>query len=254
MDCPRLSRKCHSAAHDQEVEIYQGQITKLSAGANSPGMTVSGRMSDLQFVGKPPYNEALAENDMALAALKEAMEEFAALPPAFRFDEAMEMVKTVHDLDAMIKKADADFRSWRTMMVKTTRDSFKKMEAAAVDLPVSIYAPMLLRLIDDALEAARSSLSEFTGSYADRPDMAEMLKEVGGVTVDGARFLRKQMLRIDEIRQKQHDVHLLIIGALREYRSRYEPYVGDGANGDNEAAYLTKLHGRYAVVNAKLAQ
>ncbi len=191
---------------------------------------------------------------MALPALQQAMDEMTIFPPAFRFADAMELVQTVHDLNALIESRDRELTIWRANLMRNTREGFKKMEAAAKDLPVVVYAPLLVQFIDQALDTARDILPTFVGSLGDRPEMASKLREVNAKSIDGARLMRKMITRIDEVQKKQHDAYLFMVGVLREYRGRYEPYVSDGPSGANETAYLRSLNDRYSVVNAKLAQ
>lgn len=191
---------------------------------------------------------------MALPALQKAMDEVTIFPPTFRFADAMAFVQTAHELNDLIETKDRELAIWRATFMRKTREGFQKMEAAAGDLPIEVYAPLMGQFIDQALTAAREALPTFVESLGERPEMVSMLAQIGARSVDGARFMRKMISRIDAVQAKQHDAYVFIIGVLREYRSRYEPYLDDGANGKNEAAYLRSLSERYSVVNAKLAQ
>lgn len=191
---------------------------------------------------------------MALPALQQAMNEVTIFPPAFRFADAMKLVQNVHDLSSMIEFKDRELTIWRANFMRSTRDGLKKMEAATGDLPVAVYAPLLVQFLDQALDAARDALPTFVGSFADKPDMAAKMAEVGAKSVDGARLMRKFVTRIDAVQAKQREAYLFMIGVLREYRSRYENYADSGPNSANEADYLRSINDRYSVVNARLAQ
>ena len=191
---------------------------------------------------------------MALPALKQAMDEITIFPPAFRFAEAMELVKTSQDLTRLLPNADRDITIWRNSLLRNTREGFKRMEAAAGDLPKPVYAPLMINFIDQSLSIARKDLQAFVEPYSELPEVVSMRARVAGQIGQGPRTVRKLIDLVDSMQAKHRDSYLFMIGVLREYRSRYEPYVGDGPNGPNRAAYLRSLNDRYLVVNAKLAQ
>lgn len=191
---------------------------------------------------------------MGLPQLKQAMEEITILPPAFRFEDAMALVNDVRAFEAVVAEAENGSAAWRAHFVRNLRDGLSKIEAAKGDLPKAVYAPLLVQLIDAALQAARDALPTFTGSFEDRADLADTIRKVSARSSDAGRWMRKQIRRMDAIQKKQHDAYLLCIGILREYRSRYDDITQDGPNGSDDAAYIASLSDRYSVVNAKLAQ
>lgn len=191
---------------------------------------------------------------MGLPQLKQAMEEITILPPAFRFEDAMAFVKTVSDFNSLVETMESSFAEWRSRMVRETRDGLRKMEHAATELPRELYAPMMVQFADISLKSARDGLITFSGSFADRPDLATKIREVRLRNPEGARFMMAQVERMDALQKKNHETCLLLIGMLRTFRSRYDDVSGDGPNGVDEAAYLSALNDRYSVVNAKLAQ
>ena len=191
---------------------------------------------------------------MALPALQRAMEDVSILPPAFRFADAMEFVTTVEDFKTLIETREREVSIWRSNMVRTARDAFSRMEAVAEDMPIEVYAPLMVRYIDQGLKYARDELKSVELRISDRPELATKLAQVAAVSTTGGRFMRKLYGRADEVIAKQHQAYMHFINVLREYRLRYEVYTGDGPNSDNQAGYFNGLAQRYSVVNAKLAQ
>ena len=191
---------------------------------------------------------------MALPALQRAMEEVSILPPAFRFADAMQFVTTVQEFKNLVEAREREVLIWRTNMVRMARNAFARMEAAAGDLPIEVYAPLMVRYIDQGLVVARRDLKSVDSRISDRPELAKILSEVAARTVDGGRFMRKLYGRADDVFAKQHQAYMHFINVLREYRARYEVYTSDGPSSADPSEYFKSLAERYSVVNAKLAQ
>lgn len=177
---------------------------------------------------------------MGLALKKE---DFDLVPeaPSLEFGRAMQQVETVNDFPKLVDEYQRGSLIWRTKLRTQFIEGLKKIEekiAGADHAAVREHIFPELHRVFNALERA---MKKFETPFHAREEVPERLKTIQAKNPKVARFLRKQIDRIEDIRVAQYNVCVELSFALLAFQAQYEDGQGEGetfTDPDDLVAFL----------------
>jgi hypothetical protein len=184
---------------------------------------------------------------MAVPALKQAMETFAAVPQP-PTDFAPGGVSQRQDIVRQTKKFVDDVAQWQAGMIqvqqsltKMYRDvaelATKQPEARAL-LDVSVRGiEEFIRVVDESIETERRAIDE--SELSDRQVVATMMKK----SQDNAHFMRKILKKLRDAGISQHNTRVNFYYFLLALRAEYDPESRGGPKFTDPVALERHLRG-----------
>ena len=160
---------------------------------------------------------------MALPALKSAVEELTILPPTFRLSEAFRLVENMQDLEHVVAEGDANISRWRAETRASARRNFEKVRVASAGLPKAVAAQVLLPMVDQLAGTAGRLSEEFETPFDQTEKFQPLMLKLGRLGGPAARYMRRQIKRIDDIREKLRSTYEDIYFEALAFRAEFDP-------------------------------
>lgn len=179
---------------------------------------------------------------MALVTLTQAFDEVAILPPSFDLVAAMAVVKSAKDFVRAIDRFEAEASTWQARTAMDQAELRRKIDEAAVDVPLETAWAELKPHIDRAIQATDAGLRAY-GTPLDRDQrFALPLARLRRLSPDAARFFRRQIKRADAIRQKQWEAYSRFRDAMLAIQWDFDPEAHGGPGFDDAEDLIAFLH------------
>jgi hypothetical protein len=168
------------------------------------------------------YNLWTLEINMGLALRKEDFDQLVPPPPAMDWSAAFAAVQNLNDFRRLVDSFEAGTRTWLVGLNGHLQSGIAEIEARIAGVPEADVRKALLPLLDTAIGAIMESIEAHAVPFHEEGEAKDAFARLRRMPGPAAKFLRKQINRIEDIRIKRHNALVDIYYGLLAFRSEFE--------------------------------
>ncbi|HWK66107.1 MAG TPA: hypothetical protein VNS34_14285 [Rhizobiaceae bacterium] len=140
---------------------------------------------------------------MGLALRKEEFVNAFDMPRLPDFSAAFGLIENLNEFKKLVTDFDVRMRVWRADLRQRLDAGIVLFREKSAKHDAEVVAQVLPEVIDEALAAVESARTVYETRFEDRDDFRLRAGRLARISGPPARFIRKQLDRIEDIRQKQ---------------------------------------------------